>query len=184
MKLFSFFIQKSILFFSLLLLSTAVLNAQNDKIDPPKTKSDFWKKVRFGGGIGLGTGNGFFSATLAPSAIYQFNDSFALGVGLNGTYSSRKNQFNSTILGASIISLYSPIREIQLSAEFEELNVNRTFKGSFSSLEDDNYWYPALFVGGGYRTSFATIGVRYDLLYDESTSVFQNAWVPFIRVYF
>ncbi len=147
-------------------------------------KSDFWKNVRFGGGLGLSTGNGFFSATLAPSAIYQFNNQFALGVGLNGTYNSRKNVYNSTILGGSLIGLFNPIDEIQLSAELEELNVSRKYKGSYSSLEDENYWYPALFVGAGYRTKNITIGVRYDVLYDENKSVYAEAWAPFVRVYF
>ncbi len=184
MKSFSFFTLKSLFFLSILLVSMSELNAQDDKVNAPKTKSDFWKKVRFGGGFSLNPGNGSFNATLAPSAIYQFNNSFAVGVGLTGTYSSVKNISNSVILGGSIISLYSPIKEIQLSAEFEEVNVSRKFKGDFAELEDDNYWYPALFVGAGYRTNFATIGIRYDLLYDENTSVFQNAWAPFVRVYF
>ncbi|MGB6269937.1 MAG: alpha-ketoglutarate decarboxylase [Olleya sp.] len=152
--------------------------------DLPKQKSEFWKKVRFGGGLGLSTGNNFFSATLAPSAIYQFDNTFALGVGLNGTYNRSKNFYKSTILGGSIMSFYNPIQEIQLSAEFEELNVNQKFEGSFASSPDRNYWVPALFIGAGYRTNNVTVGIRYDLLYDEAKSVYANAWVPFIRVFF
>ena len=38
------------------------------------SQGDFWNHVRFGGGIGLSFGDGFFSGTLAPSAIYQFNN--------------------------------------------------------------------------------------------------------------
>jgi len=52
--------------------------------------NEFWQNVRFGGGIGLSFGDGFFSGTLAPSAIYEFNNQFALGIGLNGTYAKRK----------------------------------------------------------------------------------------------
>ncbi|WP_397363766.1 alpha-ketoglutarate decarboxylase [Olleya sp. R77988] len=150
--------------------------------NPPKEKSEFWKNVRFGGGLGLSTGTNFFSATLAPSAIYQFDKTFSLGVGLNGTYNKSKNLFSSTILGGSIIGLYNPIQEIQLSGEFEQLNVNQKFEGS--SIADRNYWVPALFVGGGYRTNNVTVGIRYDLLYDDTKSVYANAWVPFVRVYF
>ncbi len=180
----SFSLHKLALIYIALLLVTHAVKAQENNDEPPKIKSEFWKKVRFGGGLGLGTGNGFFSATLAPSAIYEFNNNIALGLGLNGTYSSRKDQFSSTILGGSIISLFSPIREIQLSAEFEELHVNRKYKGAFSSLEDDNYWYPALFIGAGYRNNNFTIGIRYDVLYDDEKSIYQNAWAPFVRVYF
>ncbi|RAJ15060.1 alpha-ketoglutarate decarboxylase [Olleya aquimaris] len=152
--------------------------------NPPKQSGDFWENVRFGGGLGLSTGNNFFSATLAPSAIYQFDNAFALGVGLNGTYNRSKNVYKSTILGGSIMSFYNPIQEIQLSAEFEQLNVNQKFEGSFSNNPDRNYWVPALFVGAGYRTNNVTVGIRYDLLYDDTKSVYANAWVPFVRVFF
>ena len=109
------------------------------------TPSEFWKNVRYGGGIGLSFGDGFFSGTLAPSAIYQFNPDIGLGLGLNGTYNSLKNSYNSTILGASIISLYNPIDQLQVSGDFEYLNVNQKFENNI--FEDRNYWVPALYIG-------------------------------------
>ena len=147
------------------------------------TSNDFWQHVRYGGGIGLGFGNGFFSGTLAPSAIYEFNEMFALGVGLNGTYSSRKNYYNSTVLGGSLIGLFNPIREIQLSAEFEELNVNRKWNSQLN-VENQNYWYPALFLGAAYRSQNVAVGIRFDVLYDRDKSIYGDSWMPFVRVYF
>jgi len=44
-------------------------------------KNEFWSHVQFGGGIGLSFGNEFFSGTVAPSVIYEFNEQFALGLG-------------------------------------------------------------------------------------------------------
>jgi hypothetical protein len=41
-----------------------------------------WKileNVQFGGGIGLGFGSGFTDISVAPSAIYNFNEYVALG---------------------------------------------------------------------------------------------------------
>ncbi|MEL0643777.1 alpha-ketoglutarate decarboxylase [Olleya sp. Ti.3.14] len=166
------------------IFSCFFLTFSNAQDNLPQQKSEFWKNVRFGGGLGLSTGNNFFSATLAPSAIYQFDNTFALGVGLNGTYNRNKNVYKSTILGGSIMGLFNPIQEIQLSAEFEQLNVNQKFEGVFASNADRNYWVPALFVGAGYRTNNVTFGVRYDLLYDENDSVYANAFVPFVRVFF
>ncbi|RMA66267.1 alpha-ketoglutarate decarboxylase [Ulvibacter antarcticus] len=162
--------------FILLLLCTTTLYAQEDR-------SLFWSNVHFGGGIGLSFGDGFFSGTLAPSAIYDFNDQFALGVGLSGTYNSQKNLYSSTILGGSILGLYNIIPQLQVSAEFEELHVSRAYEG-FLERPNDDYWYPALFVGVGYRQGNFTIGLRYDLLYDSVKSVYANAYVPFVRVYF
>ena len=165
------------LIFCMVISNVSCLAQEND------APSRFWSKVRFGGGIGLSFGNGFFSGTLAPSAIYEFDHRFALGVGLNGTYNSEKNTYSSTILGGSVISLYNVIPEIQLSAEFEQLNVNRSYDARLA-LEDENYWYPALFVGAGFRSNNITVGLRYDLLYDEEQSIYANAWMPFFRVFF
>lgn len=145
--------------------------------------NEFWQNVRFGGGIGLSFGDGFFSGTLAPSAIYEFNNQFALGIGLNGTYAKRKNLYKSSILGGSLIGLYSPIYELQFSAELEELNINRKFEDNLT-LQDDSYWYTALFLGTGYRTGNITFGIRYDVLYDEDKSIYADPWIPFVRVYF
>jgi len=148
-----------------------------------ESPSEFWRNVRFGGGIGLSFGNGFFSGTLAPAAVYQFQEApFSLGLGLNGTYNSQKNVFNSTVLGGSIIGLFDPIREVQASVEFEQLNVNR--RSEDDQFIDENYWYPALFVGLGYRSQNVIFGIRYDLLYDSEKSIYANAYAPFVRVFF
>jgi len=145
--------------------------------------NNFWSHVRFGGGIGVGFGDGFLSGTLAPSAIYEFNETVALGLGLNGTINNRKGFYKSTIYGGSVIGLVNVIQELQLSAEFEELRVNRKYD-AFYNLPDDNYWSPALFVGLGYRGGNVTLGIRYDILYDDERSIYADAWMPFVRFYF
>ncbi len=174
-----FFKQKKVLFFFLLILISIQSLSQNT----PSDSIQFWKNVRFGGGIGLSFGDGFFSGTLAPSAIYEFNNQFALGLGLNGTYNSRKDFYKSTIFGGSVLGLFNPIRGIQLSVEFEELNVSRKWEENLG-IADENYWYPALFMGAGYRTQNITFGIRYDVLYDKDKSIYADPWAPFVRVYF
>jgi len=143
----------------------------------------FWENVRFGGGIGLSFGDNFFSASLSPSAIYEFNNQFALGIGLNGSYAKQNGIYKSTVLGGSISALFNPIDVIQLSAELEELHVNQKFDARLSLL-NNNYWYSALFLGAGYRNRNMTIGIRYDVLYDENKSIYADPWIPFIRFYF
>lgn len=146
--------------------------------------NSFWNNVRFGGGIGLNFGNGFFSGTLAPQAVYDFNPYFSAGLGLTGSYSSQKDVFKSTILGGSVIALTNPFPELQLSVELEQVNVNTSFQGVFSSNERDNFWATALFLGAGYRTGNVTFGVRYDVLYDEDESIYADPWLPFVRFWF
>ncbi|MEM6516375.1 MAG: alpha-ketoglutarate decarboxylase [Bacteroidota bacterium] len=143
----------------------------------------FWQNVRYGGNIGLSFGDGFFSGTLAPAAVYDFqNAPFSLGLGLNGTYNSQRNVFNSTIFGGSLIGLFNPVQEVQASFEFEQLNVTRNFTDN--QFADENYWYPALFIGVGYLAGNVAFGIRYDLLYDNERSIYANAYAPFVRVFF
>ena len=148
-----------------------------------KAKSDFWNHVRFGGNIGLSFGDNFFSGTLAPSGIYQFDRQFALGVGLNATLNSQKNVYKSTIFGASLIGLYNVIPQLQISAEFEQLNVDRNYNEVLNE-PNENYWLPALYLGLGYRSGNVTFGIRYDVLFDDRRSIYTNSWAPFFRVYF
>lgn len=146
------------------------------------TRTDFWDRVRFGGSIGLGFTNNGFNGFISPSAIYQFNDQFATGTSLSFNY-AKFDDDKFLAYGGSVLSLYNPIPQIQLSAEFEQLRVNRTLNTNRIRLED-NYWAPALFVGLGYSTYNVTFGIRYDLLYDDSKSIYANAFLPFVRVYF
>ncbi|MCC1484338.1 alpha-ketoglutarate decarboxylase [Winogradskyella sp. E313] len=162
------------------MFSFFMTNAQNFNTD----SSHFWSNVQYGGGIGLSFGDGFFSGVLAPNAIYRFNNYVASGVGLNFSYSSQEDVFQSTVVGGSIIGLFNPIPGIQLSTEFEELYVNRDIDDGFISSIDDNYWYPALFLGVGYISGNITFGIRYDVLFDRDTSIYNEAWLPFVRFFF
>lgn len=145
--------------------------------------NDFWNHVRYGGGIGLSFGDGFFSGTLAPSAVYEFNETLALGLGLNGTINNRKSFYKSTIYGGSLIGLVNIIPQLQFSSEFEQLRVNRKYDAVLN-VSDDTYWSPALFLGMGYRSGNITFGIRYDVLYDEKKSIYADPWAPFVRFYF
>lgn len=164
-----------LIFFSLAAFPTSLFGQQEH--------SSFWQHLRYGGGLGVSFGDGFFSGTLAPSALYEFSEIVGLGVGLSGTYNSLKDRYHSTILGGSLITLANVIPEIQLSVEFETLNVSRNFE-DFLGIEDDHYWYPALFLGAGYRSQNITFGIRYDVLYDASKSIYADPWMPFVRLYF
>lgn len=150
--------------------------------------NSFWSNVRFGGDLGIGFSNNTFNAVVAPSAIYEFNEWFSTGLGLKFGYSSFENdriyqKINSTNYGASIITLFNPFYGLQISAELEEMGVSRNIKLSDQKITE-NYWYPALFVGAGYKTNFMTIGIKYDLLYDDKKSIYGSAYTPFVRVFF
>ncbi len=178
-------ITKKSVFFCLcfaLFLFFKTTNAQTNTSQPIQTqqKSEFWEKVRFGGGLGLSIGNNFTDIMVAPSAIYQFNEYIAAGVGLQGSYIRVKDNYEAYAYGGSLLFLANPIEEVQLSAELEQLRVNLNFDDGFS----DNFWNTALFLGGGYQVENVTIGIRYNLLHNNKKNIYNEAFMPFVRIYF
>jgi hypothetical protein len=147
------------------------------------TKSFFWDKVQFGGAFGLGIGNNYTNITIAPSAIYNFNRYFAAGLGIQYTYVKQKNYYESNLYGGSIVALFHPIEQIQISAELEQLRVNTEYNSFYGGYRHD-FWNTALFLGAGFRTNNVTIGVRYNVLHKDDDGVYADAFMPFIRVYF
>ena len=145
--------------------------------------TDFWSRVHFGGGLGVGFGSNYTNIALAPSAIYDFNQYISAGIALQGSYVRDKNFYESYMYGPSLIVLGNPIPEIQLSAELEQLRVNIDYDDDLG-FPNDNFWNTALFLGAGYRTNNVTIGVRYNVLHDSDKNVYSNALMPFVRVYF
>src|SRR5690606_18800303 len=96
----STFSKKTFLLILFTIFGTSVFYAQVMVHKP----ADFWSKVRYGGGLGMSFGDGFFSGTLAPSAIYQLDEVWAFGLGLSGTYNKQNHRYQSTILGGSLLS--------------------------------------------------------------------------------
>ena len=142
-------------------------------------KSDFWDHVRYGGGFSLGFGNNSTTIGISPSAIYQFDNGFALGTGVSYLY-SEISDFSTNVYGASIISLYQiPKVNIQLSTDLEYYFANQT--DSFGSYSTN---FPALHLGIAYNQGRFAVGVRYDVLYDRDKSVFASPFTPIIRFYF
>ena len=139
--------------------------------------TDFWDNVQFGGGVSMSFGSQT-TIGVSPSAIYNFDNGFALGTGLTYVYS--KNQdVKTNVYGASIISLYQiPNIGIQLSGEFEQSFAKQTFNSQSTSTS-----FPALYLGAAYNTGRFAIGIRYDVLYDDR-SVYSSAISPIIRFYF
>jgi len=156
--------------------------SQNAKAQQAQ-EENFWNKVSFGGGLGVGFGSNYTNIVVAPSAIYNFNEYFAAGLGLQGSYVRDKNFYESYMYGPSLIVLGNPIPEIQLSAELEQLRVNVDYDDELK-FQDDNFWNTALFLGIGYRTNNITLGVRYNVLHDSDKNVYSDALMPFVRVYF
>jgi hypothetical protein len=171
--------------FLLLLLFFGVsspITAQEKPLPKAKTGA-FWDHVQFGGGFGISAGNDYTDITIAPSAIYNFDDNFALGLGLQYSHLKQRNFYNSNVVGGSVIGLFSPIEEIQLSLEVEEIHVNSTYSDFYDNIKR-SFWNTGLYIGGGYQADNVTIGARFNVLFDKDKDIYGDAFMPFVRVYF
>ena len=158
--------------FILILLFYASLHAQNDSIPT------FWNNVRFGGGFGFGFGNNNSTLAIAPSAIYVFNDKFAAGPTVSYLY-NKNYDIKSNVYGIGAIALYNPFDFLQLSSEFEQSFVTQKW-----GIYKDHIDFPALYMGLAYRTGWFAAGLRYDVLYDNTHTIYSSAWSPIVRFYF
>lgn len=152
-----------------------------EQTNMPTQQNDFWRKVQYGGGIGMNFGSGYTDIAISPSAIYNINSIFAVGTALQFGYVSAKNDYTSFLYGASLIGLINPVPQVQLSVELEEIYVNTDYKYYDVS---DSFWNTALYLGAGYRTGNITVGIRYDVLFNKNRSYYSDAFMPFVRVYF
>jgi hypothetical protein len=150
----------------------------------PKAKTDsFWDRVDVGGGFGMSISSDYTDITIAPSAIYNFNNYFALGTGLQYSNLKEKNYYSSHVYGGSLIGLFSPIEEAQISLELEEANVNTKYLDLGDNVKK-SFWNTALYIGAGYRQDNVTIGGRVNVLFDKDKDIYGSAFMPFVRVFF
>lgn len=170
---------KRIFFFLLSFFTIATIFSQKEN-DSIRSKSDFWKKVHFGGGFQLSFGSAYTTIGVSPSAIYSINDHWAAGIGTSYTYSKFKSSdLKYNIFGGSALVIFQPIKEVQLHSEFEQLWVNT------NSQFTPDYQVPAWYVGAGYAIGrFGSVGLRYDLLWKENKSIYNSALSPYFKIYF
>jgi hypothetical protein len=148
-----------------------------------KTNSNFFTRIQFGGGLGLSAGNGYADVVVAPSVIYNFNPFLSAGLGVQYNYVKQRNLYSANMYGGSLIALFNPMEELQISTELEQLRVDRTYSGA-SGNNSAGFWNTALFVGAGYRNENVTMGLRYNVLHKDRENLYTEAFMPFVRVLF
>lgn len=173
---FRFFRWLRPLAFGMILSLAPAVHAQEDHA--------FWDRVQFGGALGVSVGSGYTDILVAPSALYRFNDYLAAGTGLQVSR-VKVDAYSSWMYGASAIGIVSPIEEVQVSVELEQMRVNNSFREAYyPGRPDESFWNTALYFGLGYTNGDVTVGVRYNVLFDKDKLVYNDAFMPFVRVYF
>jgi predicted porin len=171
--------QKILILVSMVILTSTNLFSQNSELEPHKFMDD----VRFGGGFNIGLNNSYSTFSFSPSALYDFSETFSLGLSLKYVYVKNKStiQNTSNLFGGGILALYRPIQNIQFSTEYEQLKLNR----KINYANTINSWQPALYVGLEYVTGNLAMGLRYDVLFDETKNViYASGLTPVFRLYF
>lgn len=150
------------------------------------------RKWFFGGNLSFSFWNEGTDLLLSPKAYYQFSPMFMLGFGLTYIYSdgqyrqyyndltSELFNYHSNSIGGSFLIIFRPINFLQLSAEYERLHT--AFQGGpgYSEL----YWDTGLFLGVSYVAGNFGFGLRYNVLYNSSTSPYASALTPMVSFYF
>jgi len=141
----------------------------------------FEKYWSFGGNIGLSFRNGGTDILIAPKAYYNISPMFLTGFGLTYIYSKYNSGFydySSNSFGGSFLAALRPINFLQISAEYEGLQTNRS--GNYV----EEYWNNAIFLGLSYVAGNVSFGFRYDLLFDSNKSAYSSAFTPVVGFYF
>lgn len=170
--------RKIYLLLTLIIFVHLNLFSQNSDLEQHR----FIDNVRFGGGINIGVGNNHSYFTISPSALYDFSSEFSTGLSFKYMYFKNKSiaQRTTNLYGGSILSLYRPSPNIQLSGEYERLKKNE--RQVFQDVV--SLWQSALFVGVEYITGNIAMGLRYDVLYKKTNLIYPSALSPVFRVYF
>jgi len=184
---------------TLLFFNVSFLFSQNDAIgnssnyafliedettkQPPLSatlQTDFQQYWSFGGNLGLSFWNGGTDILLGPKAYYNISPKFLTGIGLTYIYSEFNGNINyhSNSFGGSILLAVRPVPFLQISTEYEGLQTN------YSGYYSDEYFINALYFGLSYVTGPVSFGIRYDVLYDTTKSIYSSAWNPIVGFYF
>ena len=150
------------------------------------------RKWYFGGFLSFAFWNEGTDLLVAPKAYYKFSPMFMLGFGLTYIYSdgeyrqyfedsnSQIFNYHANSIGGSFAIIFRPINFLQLSAEYERLHTTWQGGGGYSSI----YWDTGLFLGASYVAGNFAFGLRYNVLYNSTTSPYASALTPVVGFYF
>lgn len=134
----------------------------------------------FGGGIGLGFGsNSAFYLQASPRVGYRLTDDLEAGV-VGSVSWQTSNYYKSTMFGVGPFANYYFARSFYVGANLQHYFIN--YKDKFYDYKVNNE-ETALYLGGGYMqriggNSFMQLGLMYNVLWKENSSVFSSGLVP------
>jgi hypothetical protein len=144
---------------------------------PSVAESNRWT---FGGGIGLGFGsNSAFYLQASPRVGYRLTEDLEAGV-IGSVSWQTSDYYRSTMFGVGPFANYYFARSFYVGANLQQYFIN--YKDKFYDFKD-NREETALYLGGGYMqriggNSFMQLGLMYNVLWKENSSVFSSGLIP------
>jgi hypothetical protein len=140
---------------------------------PPRSKSDWRKKIYLGGYFGAGFGS-YTNIEISPIIGYNFTNDFSMGVGVIYSYYSYDfgpTKIQSNNWGFRVNANYILFNFVRLGAEYQFLNVD-AWTGDLNPNGTPVYEkepYNILFLGGGInqrvgRNASVFLMIYYDVL--------------------
>ncbi|MGN7708487.1 hypothetical protein [Chryseobacterium sp. 22543] len=166
---------KKIIISMMLIISGSVFSQVS--VGTPVQENSKWT---FGGGIGLGFGsNSAFNLSASPRVGYRLTDDLEAGV-VGSVSWQTSNSYKSTMFGVGPFVNYYFARSFYVGANYQHY---------FVDYKDKYYDYKynteenALYLGGGYmqrigNNSFMQIGLMYNVLWKQNSSVFSSGLIP------
>jgi hypothetical protein len=184
-----------LLLFPIQVLSQDSLNLKKEKPKEHPIKD----KLVFGGNLGLMIGT-VTAIDFSPIIGYYITPKLISGIGLSYSYYREKNiygEIKSHIYGARVFSNYTFLENIGADlpmkanfalfahAEYEALNLDRSFNSNEISSVKERYWVHSPLIGGGFKQpigkkSSFNITILYNLNYQDNLP-YAN---PIIRIGF
>jgi hypothetical protein len=146
------------------------------------TAAPDYNRWTFGGGLGVGFGsNSAFYLQASPRAGYKITNDLEGGV-IGSVSWQTSDYYRSTMLGVGPFLNYYFARSFYLGANLQHYFID--YKDKFYNYKA-NEEETALYLGGGYMqriggNSFMQLGIMYNVLWKENSSIFSSGLVPSI----
>lgn len=158
--------------------------APQAKAQAPAKKSDWKKKIYFGGYVNFSFGT-YTSIGIEPMVGYKIIPRLSLGAKIRYDYVQYKGsgtQYSYSNYGGSIFARLSVIKNLYLHAEYAGYNYENydQIDGSTSRI-----WVPYLFLGAGFRQPLGgraslNAQILFDVLQNDNSPY--RDWEPFYSV--
>lgn len=183
------FFRLILVFFSVVMLSSFSLSAQDSIRIPPRPKNhDIRDRIDIGGYLGLQFGTLTF-INISPLVSYRITPKFHAGLGLTYMYYSENSiygHYSSNSYGGSIFARYFIWRDLFAHFEYAPLySTNFVYYPPYTNPDGKGPWAQDVLIGAGYRQWIGDkASVNLMLLWNLNQTIYSPYSNPIFRIGF